>query len=71
MEEFDAEFALECLNLLRERRLRDAETHGGLSKMQFLRQNRHVFQATQFHYRPPWQPWRTNAALADHPFSDL
>jgi hypothetical protein len=31
--------ALECLNLLRERRLRDAETHGGLSKMQFLRQN--------------------------------
>jgi hypothetical protein len=39
IEEFDAEFALECLNLLRERRLRDAETHGGLSKMQFLRQN--------------------------------
>jgi len=32
VEEFDAEFALECLNLLRERRLRDAETHGGLSK---------------------------------------
>jgi len=24
MEEFDTEFALECLNLLRERRLRDA-----------------------------------------------
>src|SRR5215218_1451369 len=62
MEEFDTEFALECLNLLRECRLRDAEALGGLSKVQFLRQNGHVFQATQFHSLPPWQPRCTDAA---------
>ena len=37
VEEFNTEFALECPNLLRECRLRDAEALGGLSEVQFLR----------------------------------